>query len=67
MSIELEAVNILEVFSPKSFTDPALCSKMAGLALDLWDCKPYGPNAGEFGDLNKPNDVNEFQEIIDSE
>ena len=49
MSIELGAVDILEVFSPKRFTDPILCSKLglrSGFAVDLSECKPYGPTAG---------------------
>ena len=70
MSIEFGAVDILEVFSPKRFTDPVVCSKVglrAGFAVDLCECKPYGPNAGEHWDLNKPSDVEELQEIIDYE
>ena len=67
MSVEVGAFDILEVVSPKHFTDPTLCSKLGprpGFAVDLSECKPYGPNKGEYWDLNKPNDVKELQEMI---
>ena len=70
MSVELGAVYILDAFSPERFTDPVLCSKLGlrpGFAVDLCECKPYGPNAGEYWDLNKPADIKELQEMIDYE
>ena len=70
MSVELGAVDSLEVFSPTRFTDPAVCSKLGlrpGFAIDLSECKPYGPNMGEPWDLNKPNDTKELKEMVDSE
>ena len=60
MSIELRAVGMLEVLSSKRSTYLTLCSKLGlrpGFAVDLSEGNPYGPNAGEYWDLNKPNDV----------
>ena len=67
MSVELGAVDILEVFSPTRFTDPTVCSKLGlrpGFAVDLSECKPYGPNMGEHWDCllytsPSPRDVEE--------
>ena len=63
MSVELGAVDILEVFSPKRFTDPALSSKLrlrAGFAVDLSECSTHGPNAAKYWDPNTQIDVTEL-------
>mgnify|MGYP003327340632 CR=1 FL=1 len=38
-----------------------------GFAVDLSDCKPYGPKAGEYWNRNQPIDAKELQEMVDYE
>lgn len=69
-SIELGAVNLLELFPPNRVTGPVLCSKLGfrpSFAVDLSECQPYGRNAGEYWDLNETIDVKEPQEMVDCE
>jgi len=68
MSVELGSVDILELVSPKRFTDPIMCSELGlrpGFAVDCSECKPYGPNVAEYWDLNTPKNIKALQEVID--
>ena len=55
MSLELVAVNMLELCSPTTLTNPALCNTLGlrpGFAVGLCERKPYGSNEGDLWDLN---------------
>ena len=68
MQVELGAAHVLELFSPKRFTEMApRLGLRPGFAVDLCEPKPYGPNQGEMWDLDKANDVKELQEMVDFE
>ena len=70
MSLELGAVDGLDMFSPIRFTDLVVCNKLGlrpGFAVDLCERKQGGPNVGEFWDLNKPSDVLELKQMVNFE
>lgn len=65
LQVELGAAQVLEIFSPKRFTKAgARLGLRPGFAVDLCERKPYGPNEGEFWDLEKDEDVKELEEMI---
>ena len=70
LSIELRAVDMLEVFSPTRVIDPAVCSNSGlrlGSVVVIAECEQYGQNAGEYWELNKLNNARAPEEKSDYE
>ena len=64
LSCQMCAVDVMEIYSPKRFTDTAKAFKLRpGFAVDLTEQKPDG----SYWDLNKSEDVKEVEETIDRE
>ena len=64
MSCEMAAVDVMEIYSPKRFTEAAAQFKLRpGFAVDLCEEKPEGG----YWDLRKESDVQEVREWIDKD
>ena len=64
MSCEMAAVDVMEIYSPKRFTEAAAQFKVRpGFAVDLCEEKPEGG----YWDLRKESDVQEVREWIDKD
>ena len=64
LGCEITAVDVMEVYSPKRFTEAAAKLKLKpGFAVDLCETKPDGTN----WDLNKPEDVQLVHQLVDEE
>lgn len=64
LGCEITAVDVMEVYSPKRFTEAAAKLKLKpGFAVDLCETKPDCTN----WDLNKPEDVQLVHQLVDEE
>ena len=64
LGCEITAVDVMEVYSPKRFTEAAARLKLKpGFAVDLCETKPDGTN----WDLNNPEDVRLVHQLVDEE
>ena len=64
MSCEMAAVDVMEIYSPKRFTEAAAQFKLRpGFAVDLCEEKPEGG----YWDLRKESDIQEVREWIDKD
>ena len=58
LQLELAGCHVLELFSPKRFTEKASTFGLKpGFAEDLNEQKPYGPHKGERWDLSLDKDI----------
>ena len=68
LQIELAGCHVLELFSPKRFSEQASSFGLKpGFAVDLCEQKPYGPEKGQHWDLSRDKDVKELAEMIEYE
>ena len=68
MQVELGAMDIIEMFSPKRFNAAAEGFRLRpGISIDLCEQKVAGPHAGEFWDMSRDRDVEELQAVVNLE